>query len=177
MLIHLLQRQFHPYSVRSHVSNGNDEFTATLCCNGARVGVVTVARDTGGRVNAGSGVTMLLDFEDAEGRANFEAHAKGLIKEELQTSSQLRKFMIGMVLHMVDAHLGDKKIHAHVREGAVVFRQHSDPLNGYRVIPACRKAEVCERLRTTIPDLAWIANEVIEPSVPKRINAAGCSVH
>ncbi|QRD62700.1 hypothetical protein H8Z72_22495 (plasmid) [Xanthomonas citri pv. citri] len=160
MLTPLLQNQFRPYSVRSHAATGRGQFTATLCCHSVRVGKVTVTRSRKERVDPKSDVTMVLEFDDATARKNFEAMI-GAMQSQAGRSSQA--LAVDLVLQMVDAHLGDKRIHDLVRKGSVVYRLTGDPVNAYRVLrrPGCT-SEV-DQLRSGLGQgLDWIANEMID---------------
>ncbi|MCW0399259.1 hypothetical protein NB700_001815 [Xanthomonas sacchari] len=176
MLTPLLQNQFRPYSVRSHVAAGRGQFTATLCCHGVRVGKIHVTRKREERVDPKSNLTMVLEFDDAAARKNFEAVVDAW-RDQLRRSSQ--SLVIDLVLQMVDAHLGDKRIHDLVRKGHVVYRLSDDPVNTYRVVRGPIGVDHVYQLRRDLAgDLAWIANEAIDigKGLPKSA-AAGRILH
>lgn len=160
MLTPLLQNQFRPYSVRSHAAEGQGQFTATLCCHGVRVGKVTVTRRKEERVDRKSNMTMVLDFDDAAARKNFEVLVDTLHEG---TGSNSKLLTIDMVLQMVDAHLGDKRIHDLVRRGRLVYRLSDDPVNAYRISRHPIGEGLVSQLRRELgADVEWIANEVVD---------------
>lgn len=162
MLTLLLQRQFIPYTVRSYIPQGQDQFTATLCSNGYRVGKVTVTKDPEIHVAAADDVTMLLEFTEDQWQMDFDQAVKKLMLAKRIPSEQMHHFVVDMILDMVEAHREDKKIHDLVRRGHVVYRLKSDVDNDYHVLEEVFTPELAAQLRKTVGELSWIANEEIQ---------------
>lgn len=177
MMTLLLQRQFQPYSFRSIVTTTSaGEFTATLCCNGVRVGSLQATRDPAMRTREESEATLLVDFDDREHRLAFESFISRAMAATGNTGDS-EAFAVKVLINMMDAYAHDKRIHAMERRGKVVYRLESQDINEFTVIDGPFTQELAQWIRTDFNDLSWIANEEIQASLDRRKPRRSKSLH
>lgn len=175
MLTLLLQQRFRPYSCRSMVRVGENEFQATICCNGVRIGTVRSSLDPKYREHSDVDATLLMDFDNAQYIEDFISFRDKALESAGRNDAE--KFTVDLMLNMIRAHVEDKKIHGLVRSGNVVFGRASDEINAYTVAEGPFTEDVAKMLRKQVLDVSWIANEDIGASILRRKNPQVHSLH
>lgn len=175
MLTLLLQQRYRPYSCRSMVRVGENEFQATLCCNGVRIGTVRSSLDPKYRKGSDVDATLLMDFDNSQYIEDFIAFRDRALASAGRKDAET--FTVELMLNMVRGHLEDKKIHSLVRKGSVVFGRASDEINAYTVVDGPFTEELAMMLRKQVPDLSWIANEDIGATILRRKKSQVQSLH
>lgn len=177
-MLEMLQKSFAPFSLRSVRTvrpGAQEEWSATICVNGAAVGKLHTLPEQadGGVANGGAPVeghevaqyAMDLCFNHDCHRTHFEQHTAELIGAGVLEDQDLQAAMVDLITLMADAYLGDKTMFRLAKEGATIFRLRSDPINTYRRLPRAYTTYLGQELKLLYQDLEWVLNEEMASSI------------
>lgn len=177
-MLEMLQKSFAPFSLRSVRTvrpGAQEEWSATICVNGAAVGKLhTLPEPAEGRKDINGApaddqevvqYAMDLCFNHDCHRTHFEQHTSELIAAGVLDAQDHQAAMVDLLTLMADAYLGDKTMFRLAKEGSTIFRLRSDPLNAYRRLHRTYTPYLGQELKLLYQDLEWVLNEEMASSM------------
>ena len=167
-MIELLQKTFYPFSIRglrNPVPGDQERWLGTVCVNGCSVGKVEMIPQ-GCDATGQAEVAIDLFLDDDTHVQHLRRHVVSMMDAKVLVEKPLEQAMVDLVTLMFDAYLGDKNITRWAKDGVLIYRLASDPVNGYRRASVPYSADIAQQIRQRHgQDLEWIANEAPKADV------------